>query len=393
MDSNENIIQQPADRGDQVSKMVKDFITPSNSWDIEKLDEYFSPAIKEKILAISTQSEEKDKMKWRHHSSGDFSVKNIYNFLNNQDQEVDTMVDFPWKRLWKIKTIPRIKLFLWKLVQKALPTSSRLASHMDNISADCQMCNAQIQENEQHLFRFFPFARAIWFGVSLSFINNPPFPDSICNWVKNWIVDPNYAQISDKIATVLWFMWKYRCSVVFEGKDLNPTMLIEMINKYLHSAASISITKKTSARNGVVSTPNWSTINTKWIIFIDATFKKEYLSMGFSFILYSMDQEQFMHIEAGSDKAMTVVQAEAKAMLKATSWLRNNILSSVSIITYCKTIVDFINKKCEEISWEAENTIKEVGANLDNLPQAKELHGGNMSSRKFVKPSSDFSEP
>ncbi|XP_026410628.1 uncharacterized protein LOC113305847 [Papaver somniferum] len=242
---------------------------------------------------------------------------------------------------------------------------------MDNISGDSQMCDAQVQENEQYSFRFYPFAKAIWFEVSLSYINNPTLSDSIGNWVRNWIEGPNYNQFSEKIAIVFWFMWKHRCSVVFEGKTPNQTMLIEMINKYLHSGVPIPITRNISTRSEVVSTQNRTSLNTDWIIFTDAAFKKENLSMGFAFILYSVDQEEFMHIEAGSDKAMSAVHAEAKVMLKATSWLKNNILSSVSIVTDCKSIVDLINNKCKEISWKAKNIIKEVKANLDTISQAK----------------------
>ncbi|XP_026420722.1 uncharacterized protein LOC113316789 [Papaver somniferum] len=111
------------------------------------------------------------------------------------------------------------------------------------------------------------------------------------------------------------------------------------------------------ARNGVISKPNWTSLNTDWIIFIDAPFNKEELSMSFAFILYSVDQEEFMHIGDGSDKETTTTYAEAKAMLKATSWLKNNILSSVSFVTDWKSIAEYLNLSGLRINLTKSTTI------------------------------------
>lgn len=93
--------------------------------------------------------------------------------------------------------------------------------------------------------------------------------------------------------------------------------------------------------------------------------------MGYAFILYSADQEAFLHILAGSDWASSTLHAEAKALVNALKWLRNNILSSVCIVTNCKLLQDSITKQGTKASWVAENTIKEAIYLLDNLPQAQ----------------------
>ncbi|RZC66618.1 hypothetical protein C5167_010309 [Papaver somniferum] len=93
--------------------------------------------------------------------------------------------------------------------------------------------------------------------------------------------------------------------------------------------------------------------------------------MGSAFILYSVDQEAFMHLSAGSDWASSALHAEAKALLKPLFWLKDNLLSSVFIFTDCKVLADSINKKGLDISWTAENTIEEILSDLGKLPQAK----------------------
>lgn len=328
--------------------------------------------MRNKIQAISPRKEEEDNIKWLHHQSGLFSAKNIYNFLANQTQEEDiSLLDFPWKNIWRIQAIPRIKLFVWKLSGKALPTSSRLGAHNSEIDTNCQLCNMQAQETEKHLFGTCPFSRAIWFSFSSGHLIPSDDTTSITNWVKWWIQNPDLDNLTGKIATILWFIWKYRCSVGFEKTIPNPTQLITQINSFLQSIPKKITTKGPDTNKTQLINAKWSNINTDWIIFVDASFKEEDLSMGYANIVYSVDQHTFMHISAGSEKATSAFHAEAKALLKAVTWLKENVLSNVTIVTDCKSLADNINKDNTSPFWTAENTVQGVKTNLHDLPQAK----------------------
>ncbi|XP_026429270.1 uncharacterized protein LOC113325286 [Papaver somniferum] len=290
----------------------------------------------------------------------------------NQGQDNENDNDFPWISLWKIQIIPRIRLFIWKLIQKALPTKSRLAARNSEISPNCPMCNSQEVETETHLFKNFPFARAIWFGCSLDAANTQIFTASIEEWVKTWIEDPNFSMFKEKIATITWFIWKYRCEVVFQQTNPDPIRLIKQINNFMKEANTKDnlLTKKGTKSNR----SSWSDFNSDWIIFVDASFKKEDSSMGYDFILYSTDQEAFMHISVGSELAFTTVHAEANTLLRALKWLEENLLSSVTIDTDCKILVDSINNAGEITSRVTENTVEDIMQILKRLPQGKIRH-------------------
>ncbi|XP_026399315.1 uncharacterized protein LOC113295175 [Papaver somniferum] len=184
-----------------------------------------------------------------------------------------------------VQAIPRIKIFVWKLAGKALPTSSRLGAHNPEIDPNCQLCNSQVQETENHLFRSCPFARAIWFRFSLGNLTSSANTYPITSWVKGWLLNPDLDNLAGKISTILWFIWKYRCSVV-----QRPT---------------------------------------------------------------------------------SALHAEAKSLQKSVIWLRDNVLSSVSIVTDCKVLEDSINKDNTNLSWTAENTVQEAKTILKALPQAQ----------------------
>lgn len=61
--------------------------------------------------------------------------------------------------------------------------------------------------------------------------------------------------------------------------------------------------------------------------------------MGYAFLHYSVDHDIFMHISAGSECATSAFYAKTKALLKATTWSKNNILSSVSLVTDYKIVI------------------------------------------------------
>lgn len=68
-----------------------------------------------------------------------------------------------WKTVWKTKgTIPRVRLFFWKILQDALPVSSALAKWIQGIPARCKLCG-EAQEDAVHLLFHCPHARATWF--------------------------------------------------------------------------------------------------------------------------------------------------------------------------------------------------------------------------------------
>lgn len=172
-------------------------------------------SLKQKIQAITPNKEDSDRIRWAHHQSGDFSAKNIYNFPITRNPDNENDIDFPWKKIWKLQTLPRIRLFIWKLIQKALPTSSRLAAHNPEASHECQMCNNHAMETENHLFRTFPFARAFWFGCSLEMVNSRINTNVISKWVELWIDGQNFSPYREQIAIITWFIWKYKCEVFF----------------------------------------------------------------------------------------------------------------------------------------------------------------------------------
>lgn len=59
--------------------------------------------------------------------------------------------DFNWQtNVWNVKTSPKVKFFLWKLVSKSLSVGNRLVTCSVNDDAYCKRCGER--EYEVHIF-------------------------------------------------------------------------------------------------------------------------------------------------------------------------------------------------------------------------------------------------
>lgn len=94
------------------------------------------------ILMIKIPAEpEPDSLIWVPSSSGEFSIKSSYRFLNqvrftgNSQVPRDT-----WKHLWSAHLHNRHKFLLWRLCSRILPTVSRLSGIMDFSLTNAYCC-------------------------------------------------------------------------------------------------------------------------------------------------------------------------------------------------------------------------------------------------------------
>ena len=65
---------------------------------------------------------------------------------------------FNWdNNVWSVKTAPKINLFLWRLVQGALPLGANLQERGLTANTNCPHCNAP--ETALHLILHCPYAQ------------------------------------------------------------------------------------------------------------------------------------------------------------------------------------------------------------------------------------------
>ncbi|XP_043687844.1 uncharacterized protein LOC122639071 [Telopea speciosissima] len=127
-----------------------------------------------------------------------------------------------WKMIWNCRTLPKIRAFLWHSCGNVVASADCLSSRNIPIDPLCSRCGKE-KDSVDHIMLHCPYAKAIWFGSSLShrISNNPSL--LIHEWLQHWqnlaLQDKNAARESfSKCSFLCWHIWLVRKDFVFSKK-------------------------------------------------------------------------------------------------------------------------------------------------------------------------------
>lgn len=90
----------------------------------------------------------------------EYTTKSGYFIAVNRD-EIPNADGFKWKRgVWNLECAPKVKLFSWKLLNKALPVGERLMERHVPVDPLCKRCGCS--ESITHLLFQCRFAQRVW---------------------------------------------------------------------------------------------------------------------------------------------------------------------------------------------------------------------------------------
>ncbi|KAK8670405.1 hypothetical protein V6N13_037023 [Hibiscus sabdariffa] len=88
-------------------------------WDVRKVVQIFTAADATEILQCPISECREDIVRWSHHHSGIYSTKTAHHWLEKQEQGVPDNRSI-WKAIAQVKTLPKIRIFGWRVGQGAL---------------------------------------------------------------------------------------------------------------------------------------------------------------------------------------------------------------------------------------------------------------------------------
>lgn len=118
--------------------MVSHLFEPnSTNWDIAKI-RAICPDYEDQILKLKLSSGGAcDKLFWIGTRNGEYSTKSGYDVAMLRELEA-------------VPTSPKVRMLVWKALNGALPTGTRLQERHINVETECKRCGSQ--ESIPHLF-------------------------------------------------------------------------------------------------------------------------------------------------------------------------------------------------------------------------------------------------
>ncbi|OMO73216.1 reverse transcriptase [Corchorus capsularis] len=256
---------------EQLPRKVNEIMdAESRSWQLESIAHRISEEEAEAILEVPiNDTGGDDEMIWRHEKNGKFTVRSAYHmYKETEDRRLiqmpsssHTIPEKFWKFIWSIFCPNKIKNFLWKVGANIVPTMENLFKKKVIGNPLCTICNEKAKTVE-HLLLLCPWTEHVWFeGCTGLRIDKESITCFSSWWLDSFdskgIQKNEVMRLVARAAFLIWYIWKGRNVVQFNGKKPNAEGSVrraEMAWKEFELANS------DNAKQGVI----WEAGNLKW---------------------------------------------------------------------------------------------------------------------------------
>ncbi|CAA7036215.1 unnamed protein product [Microthlaspi erraticum] len=169
---------------------------------------------------------------------GEYTTKSGYLLLSSQSSPYRAS-DFNWyKNIWNVPTAPKIKHFLWRAANQALPVGNLLAYRGITTDLHCKRCGGL--ESISHILLDCTFARSVWNLAPLltgpaSIPTTTNIKQILTEAHKSINLPPTGISSTPIYSWILWNLWTTRNQAIFENKIFSEA---ETLLKALRDAKS-----------------------------------------------------------------------------------------------------------------------------------------------------------
>ncbi|KAK2654213.1 hypothetical protein Ddye_014069 [Dipteronia dyeriana] len=170
-----------------------------------------------------------DKLLWHFDKKGTYEVKSGYRIAMNE-KIVEACSDPSvnqnwWSRLWSLNVPPKVKIFIWRLCNNALPSLSNLCWRKVVREVSCPRCGLAV-EIVGHAVWWCSNPTEVW--ASTSFWGTiASFHGLSCDEVLRGLAVCLKIEAPESVCMILWGIWQARNNVVHKRKDHPVVGLVE----------------------------------------------------------------------------------------------------------------------------------------------------------------------
>ena len=154
------------------SLQVSHFISPSQEWDIVKLNSIIGLDQLQLILGTPLPSHPlPNSVCWGLFGNGEFSTKTTTWVVHGLNLAHKRIWEYSW--IWNLDIMPELTIFLGQLCHLSLPTRGTLSHRGLNVDQTFRLCQS-VREEVDYLFLHCPFAQECWrLAISYNWIVTP----------------------------------------------------------------------------------------------------------------------------------------------------------------------------------------------------------------------------
>ncbi|CAL1368759.1 unnamed protein product [Linum trigynum] len=178
-----------------------------------------------------------DRLIWHGTSDGVFTVKSTYHLAVDLARRnccwratASWMDRASWIWLWGADIPPKLKVFVWQIFHRILPTTEGLIEKSVPVLPRCPVC-WEASETMEHLFLDCPVTRALWDYSRLEHLGQGLPCHTFPLFLKRLFTLVHQPRMIMDVVAVLWRIWKSRNWVVFEGKQFRFPALMRQVHQ------------------------------------------------------------------------------------------------------------------------------------------------------------------
>ncbi|CAN7025200.1 unnamed protein product, partial [Brassica rapa subsp. trilocularis] len=208
----------------------------SNVWDIRKLREVIDDEDIPLILQIKTQRGKNDMLRSGFSRNGVYDSKSGYKLLESitelesaQPRPLPPLEKQLWRDLWKSKTSPKLRHFLWRVMSGALAVKQQLSARGIPVDPCCPLCR-QGPESICHMLFHCPSAKEVWERSSIPLPPAGFSPTSVFLNLHYLLACSKKSSVDPKLRLafpwILWHIWKNRNLFCFEQRSNSAEIIL-----------------------------------------------------------------------------------------------------------------------------------------------------------------------